>query len=107
MRLEELRISRGPCRAPGLFVPPRSVGTPLSPRSKFSAAAASGAARMGRGAALVESGDRGAIVRPVRRGALPEELVGRQLAMEYVSLGQAHDRLEVGGHQGLGLDDLP
>ena len=43
IRLEELRISRGPWRAPGRFVTPRSVGTPIRPMSTSSRRVASGA----------------------------------------------------------------
>ena len=43
MRLEALRISRGPWRAPGRLVTPRSVGTPISPMSTFASELASGA----------------------------------------------------------------
>ena len=43
MRLDELRISLGPCRAPGLLVTPRSVGTPIKPMSTSASVRASGA----------------------------------------------------------------
>jgi hypothetical protein len=42
-KLDELRISRGPCRAPGRLVTPRSVGTPMRPMSTSSRRVASGA----------------------------------------------------------------
>ena len=43
IRLDALRISRGPCRAPGRLVTPRSVGTPISPMSTSASEPASGA----------------------------------------------------------------
>ena len=43
IKLEELRISLGPWRAPGRFVTPRSVGTPISPMSTSLNEFASGA----------------------------------------------------------------
>ena len=36
IKLEELRISLGPCLAPGRFVTPKSVGTPIRPMSTLS-----------------------------------------------------------------------
>ena len=64
------------------------------------------AARVRGRAALVEPGDRGAVVGPVRCGTLPEQLIGRQFTMEDMSLRQTDDGLEVRGHQGFDIDDL-
>src|ERR1700733_1005175 len=65
------------------------------------------AARMRRGAALEESGDRRAVVGPVRRRPLPEQLVGAELAVKDVALGQADDALEIRRRKQLVIDDLP
>src|SRR3974390_2200403 len=54
------------------------------------------ASGVGGGATQVEARDRGAVVRPMGRGPLPEQLVGGQLAVKDVPLRQAHDRLEIG-----------
>src|SRR6516164_10500678 len=63
------------------------------------------ATRVGRGTTQVQARYRGAIVCPVRCGTLPEQLVCRELTVEYVSLRQTHDRLEIRRHQSLDVDD--
>src|SRR5579863_7807964 len=65
------------------------------------------AARMGRGAALVEAADRRAVVGPVWHRALPEELIGTQLTVKDMSLWKANDPLQVRRYQELEIDDLP
>src|SRR6516225_10885061 len=63
-------------------------------------------ARMSGGAAQVQSRYRCAVVGPVRGGALPEQLVGRELAVKDVALGQADDGLELRRNERLDVDDL-
>src|SRR6476660_1672624 len=62
-------------------------------------------AGVGGGAAEIKARDRCAIVSPVRRGPLPEKLVGGKLAVEDVSLREADDRLEVRRDERLDVDD--
>src|SRR5215470_2072398 len=62
--------------------------------------------RMSGRAAQVQSRYRCAVVGPVRGGALPEQLVGRELTVKDVALGQPDDRLELRRNERLDVDDL-
>src|SRR5882762_1986097 len=64
------------------------------------------AARMSGGCALEQTLDWRPIVRPVRDGTLPEQLVRRELPVEDMALRQTHDALEVGWHEHLEINDL-
>src|SRR5204862_1845588 len=57
-------------------------------------------------AALVQADDRRAVVGPMGCGTLPEQLIGRELAVEDMALGQPDDGLEVRRDQRLETDDL-
>src|SRR6266513_3473759 len=57
-------------------------------------------------AALVQADYRGAVVRPLGCGTLPEKLSSREFAVEDMALGQADDGLEVRRHERLDSDDL-
>ena len=63
------------------------------------------ATRVRRRAALIESFDRGAIIRIMRCRALEEQLLERQLAMEDVALRRVYNPLDVMGQEYLALND--
>lgn len=51
----------------------------------------------------MEAGDRRAVVGVVRDPPFPEQLLEGELAVEDVALRQSDDRLDVLGHQDLGI----
>src|SRR5579872_569315 len=76
------------------------------PRSIVPGDARDPASGMGRRAAQVQGADRGTVVGEVRRRALEEQLVDRELAVKDMTVGAANEALDVRRYQHLHGDDV-